>query len=275
MLLLSHEKWRFWFVIGGMPFILNAIVLGNSRGAVLGILAGGLVLFALKPAVYRKQFVMFGALGVVLIGMLAHDEFWERLSSLRAVTSDYQEEDLDFSARSRVGIIEAQWRMFLDHPFGVGHAGTEALSRDYLSEEYLAATRASDGSEKAVRSSHNTFMSVLVDQGIPGIVLLSALIFWAWRSVRLTTRRQGADSKTLGYAAAVGAALTVAAVAGQFSPYLKVEVQIWLLAILMSLVSFARGETSTAERTQPARQRVRRPIGTMGTAGMRRDRGGA
>jgi O-antigen ligase len=234
MLLMTERRWRFWPVLLAMPFVLNGIVLGNSRGAVLGLLAGGVALFWLKPVKYRKEFILFGVLGGVLLLYLAHDAFWERLSSLTA-----SEQNLDFSARSRTTIIAAQWQMFLDHPFGVGHAGTEALSRQYLPEEFLAV-REGMTEETAVRSSHNTFMSVLVDQGTPGVLLLFMLLAWAWRAIRLTTRRDQPDPRTWGYATAIGAALMVAVVAGQFSPYLKAEVQYWCLGLLMSLAAAAR-----------------------------------
>jgi hypothetical protein len=231
MLLMTERGWRFWFVLVAMPFMLNGIILGNSRGAVLGLLAGGLMLFRLRPAAYRKQFLVFGALGGVLLLYLAHDAFWDRLFSLSAVTG--AEQELDFSASSRVDILAAQWRMFLDHPFGAGHGGTETLSTKYLSAEYMAV-------ETGTRSSHNTFMSVVVDQGVPGICLLLALLFWVWRTVRFAARKGQTDSRAWGYSAAVAGALAVAVVAGQFSPYLKAEVQYWCLGLLMTLASLAK-----------------------------------
>jgi O-antigen ligase len=243
MLLMTELKtWRFWFVLLAMPFALNGIVLGNSRGAVVGLLAGGLMLFRLRPAAYRMQFVIFGVLGAILLAYLGQDAFWERLSSLKAVSGD--QEELDFSAKSRVAIVDAQWRMFLDHPFGAGHAGTEALSREYLGEEYLAV-RPGDAPENAARSSHNTFMSVLVDQGIPGVLLLAALLIWAWRAVR-TAAKDPPNPRIGGYTAAVASALVVAVVAGQFSPYLKAEVQFWCLGLLMSLASSSRARQAAA-----------------------------
>ena len=252
LLMTERTNWRAWCTLVAMPFILNGIILGNSRGATVGLLAGGLALFWMKPTAYRKQFVIFGVLGVVLLLSLAHNEFWDRLSTLQAVRGD--QEELDFSAKSRVAIVAAQWQMFLDHPFGAGHAGTEALSRQYLGAEYLA-TRDGDAPEDAARSSHNTFMSVLVDQGIPGVLLLAALLFWAWRAIRVATRKGQSDPRPWGYAAAVGAALVVAVVAGQFSPYLKAEVQYWCLGLLMTLAAAARASRA-ADAPKPTRAPV-------------------
>jgi O-antigen ligase len=83
-------------------------------------------------------------------------------------------------------------------------------------------------------------MSVLVDQGIPGVLLLAALLIWTWRAVRVATRKGQVEPRPWGYAAALGGALTVAVVAGQFSPYLKAEVQYWCLGLLMTLAAHAR-----------------------------------
>lgn len=232
MLLMSEKRYRIFVLLAFLPFILNGMVLGNSRGAFVGLLAGGLCLYWLRPAVYKRQFMIFAVLGVVLFGMLATDFVWRRISSLEAVTSE--DEELDFSARSRIGIAKAQWQMFLDHPFGAGHEGTTVLSPDYLSAKYLADTETG-----ASRSSHNTVMGVVVNQGIVGIILLVALFIWVRKSIRFSIGRFKNDSAAASYVAAVAAALTVAFVAGQFSPYLKAEIQYWLLGLLLCVNALA------------------------------------
>src|SRR5690606_16718829 len=88
VLLLTEKKWRFWLTLAAIPFMLNGMVQGGSRGAFLGLVAGGLTLFWLKPPAYRKQFYAFAALGLLLFGYLANDVFLERLSTLGAVTSE-------------------------------------------------------------------------------------------------------------------------------------------------------------------------------------------
>jgi hypothetical protein len=229
VLLMTERGWRFWLPAVSMPFLVNGLMQGSSRGAFLGLVAGGLCLFWLKPRAYRKQFLAFGVLGLLLFAYLANQMFLERMGTLTAVTSD--EAELDFSAASRFVIMRAQWQMFLDHPLGAGHEGTAQLSPAYLAPEYL--TRGADGT--LARSSHNTFMSVLVDQGVPGIMLLAMLLVWVWRSIGAVTKRSGTVPRVWGYGAAISAALAVAAVAGQFSPYLKAEVQYWLLGLLLCM----------------------------------------
>jgi len=251
VLLLTEKKWRFWLTLAAIPFMLNGMVQGGSRGAFLGLVAGGLTLFWLKPPAYRKQFYAFAALGLLLFGYLANDVFLERLSTLGAVTSE--EKELDQSAYSRIVVIKAQWEMFFDYPLGAGHAGTTVLSPQYIPAEYL--TRSSPNSTP-VRASHNTFMSVVVDQGIVGIVILVALLTAVCRTVGDVTKRSGQSQEFWAYGSAIAAALMVAAVAGQFAPYLKAEVQIWMLALLVSAKSMVAHRIEHARESSSARPRV-------------------
>jgi hypothetical protein len=247
LLLTERGTWRFWTTLVAMPFLLNGIMQGSSRGAFLGLVAGGLCLFWLKPAAYRKQFVVFGILGVLLFAYLANDVFLSRISSLGAVTDDSAE--LDFSAASRLVIIAAEWQMFLDYPLGVGHNGTATLSAQYLPREYL--TYSADGT--LARSSHNMLTSVLVDQGIVGAILVIVVLVWAWRSAGAVTRRSGREARTWAYGAAISAALMVVVVAGQFAPYLKAEVQYWLLGLLLCMRNLPAPSTApqTVEASPP------------------------
>jgi hypothetical protein len=257
MLLMTERGWRFWLIVGAMPFMLNGMMQGNSRGAFVGLIAGGVCLFWLKPSAYRKQFLVFGALGAMLFAYLANDYFIARMSTMEAVASD--EAELDFSARSRLVIMRAEWRMFLDYPLGAGHAGTAALSPQYLSREYLTT----DASGVTARSSHNTLMSIVVDQGIPGLVLMLMLLHWVWRHVGVVTRRSMRDPRVWGYGSAISAGLCVAIVAGQFAPYLKAEVQYWLLGLVLCLLSPSglqlNSPTGVPDRSLRSSPRLRNP----------------
>lgn len=259
MLLMTEKSWRFWLVFLTLPFLLNGMILGNSRGAFLGLFVGGFTLMLLKPPEFTKRFWLFGALGGVLFLMLAHDYFWERISSLTAVTSE--EKELDKSAASRLVVVQAQFEMLVDHPMGVGHKGTAVLSPDYISAEFLTSDPYDDNA-RAARSSHNTVMSVVVDHGIPGIALLIALLVWCRRAIRATTKAAVASVRARGYAAAVACALVTAIVAGMFSPYLKAEIHYWLLSLLMSLeamlVARRRRSSSDVVSSRGATQSDRR-----------------
>lgn len=211
-----------WLHIAALPFILNTVILSISRGGLLGLVAGGLVAGYAVPRRYRPRFAILGLLGIVLFVNLTHDQFWERMGSFAAAVVG-EEQELDNSAAIRIRLVDAQWEMFFDHPLGAGHDGTTSLSRHYVAREDLTGW--------GLRSSHSTFMSVIVDQGIPGIIMFVILMLWVAKV--LFTRRRAADPETAKlYAATITGMLVIAAVAGFFTNYLKAEVQIWCIALL-------------------------------------------
>jgi hypothetical protein len=231
MLILSERSWRRWVCVLAMPFILNTVVQSESRGSMLGLVAGGIVLFYLKPRGYRALFYVYAAIGAGLFGYLAQDVFWDRMSTMRAGIDERQE--LDGSAENRVVLAKAQIQMFAAYPLGAGHRGTATLSPRYLEEKWLT-TDASGA--PAARSSHSTLLSALVEQGVPGIVIFSALLLWLAKSIKYlkkcTRPDSGVDGKLVLYGASAAASLVLVFVAGVFTDYLKTEVQIWMFAIL-------------------------------------------
>lgn len=236
VLILSERSWRRWVCILPMPFILNILVQSESRGAMLGVVAGGLVLFYLRPRRYRMSFYAFAVAGALLFGYLAQDFFWARMSTLRAAVDETAE--LDSSAQSRIELAKAQLRMAASHPFGVGHRGTAALSPRYLDVKWLTYD---PRSQTTARSSHNTVLSVLVEHGWPGVIAFALLIVWFARSIqklKTWTKLENPqfEEKLLLYGAAAAASLAVVFVAGLFTDYIKTEVQIWMYAILSSVV---------------------------------------
>jgi O-Antigen ligase len=169
MLVMHLRDWRKYFSIIAVALAMNAIVMTGSRGAFLGLVAGGLVLFKFRPSAYNSRFYLYATLGLALLVLVASGSFWARMGTLKAVTSENQSE-LDNSARSRIAMFEAQIQMAKEYPLGSGHRGSEVLSKNYLDAGYMTAA--------GVRSSHNSFMTVLVEQGIPGVILFLAICGW-------------------------------------------------------------------------------------------------
>ncbi len=255
MISLAPGGWR-WFAIAVLPFILNGVILSGSRGGFLALLGGGLMLWYLKPKQYRKLFYAFAALGVVLMGMLAHDMFWERMGTIEAAAE--RDQTADTSALSRFALVDAQFRMFKRYPQGTGHRGTATLSPVYLDERFLSA-----GAEDEVRrrSSHNTFMSALTEQGIPGAIFYLWMWGWSARTVLKLKRDQAffADPRRATLLASVAAALVIVLVAGVFVDYIKAEVHIWLAALLASLASLAAHPAAQPATAAAADSAARRP----------------
>jgi O-antigen ligase len=216
-----------WILLAIIPFILNAIILTATRGGFVAMMASGLMVSLLAPRRYRLRVFAVGLLGVVLLFRLGNDVFWDRIETLQDTTVHE-----DKSAESRLVIAQANWKMALDYPLGVGHRGNEILSPGYVSAEYLTP-------QTGTRAAHNTFLAILVDHGIPGAILFVGFALWAlvsvWRVIRLDSVRL--DTQLRIYAAAIGPALLSCFVAGQFSNFLEAEIQVWLAGLMVVLTN--------------------------------------
>lgn len=249
-IVLTQTGWRRIACVLGMPLILNGLVLTGSRGAFLGLFAGCVVVYMLRPARRQLVFVAAALLGVALMVRVVDDKFVDRMFSLRSAVDETTA--MDSSAENRVVLIKAQLEMFGEYPFGSGHRGTVVLSPNYLDEVWLSGR--GEG-QSAARSSHNTFMTVLTEQGIPGVMLLLWLVLWYLGSlVQLRSLQRGkGDVALLTPAVACGAGLAVVFVAGNFTDYLLAEVQVWFLAMLANLLGRLRSPSlvAAAEPSSP------------------------
>lgn len=252
-LILSQRGWRRWAVLLTIPFIANAIVQTESRGAFLGAACGGLVYFIFAPKVYRKTLLTLGALGICVLLAYAPAVYWERMQTLKAVQSD--EVEIDRSAESRFVIIEAQWRMFLDHPQGLGFNTTGYLSPLYLDVQWLTADAGQDRAVFGARSSHNTIMSVVTDQGVPGIILMVIAAFAIFSMMRTLKKIEAtAANRTVALmGASICGSLICVFVSGLFTDYIKAEVQLWCIALLVASLEIARQhQIAPGDEARPA-----------------------
>jgi len=227
-LLFTVHGWKRWLIVGVLPFIVNGLFQTETRGAFVGLFLGGLATIYLKPKNIRKKFYALAVLAIVSAMSLANEALVTRLATMQAAVDESV--GWDNSARSRVEIILAQWEMFVDHPFGVGHQGTAILSPKYIDEVWL------DPTAKA-RASHNTIMTILVDQGIPGIVLFTSLAILIVRMLRSlkSLDHAGLPFRQAVFRAMIGGVLCTIIGAGLFAQYFKAEVLIWSLALLAIL----------------------------------------
>jgi hypothetical protein len=232
MFTMHLRGWRRLLCFVSIAFASNAIVLAGSRGAFLALLAGGATLYYLRPVIYKRVFYVYAVLGVLAFGYVASAGFWQRMDTMTVAAAGDQE-DMDTSARSRIEMIKAQLQMAKSCPLGCGHRASEVLSPKYLDQQYMTAA--------GVRSSHNVFMTLLVEQGIPGAVLFLLIVRWTAQALRQlrrdtivkTATAQQTERAVL--AATVGGSLVVVLVGGLFADFSKCEVQVWMIALLTAL----------------------------------------
>jgi len=240
-----------WGILAAIPFILNAIILAASRGVFVSIVGAGIAAAGFSPRANRRVVLGALALGSVLLVYMANELFWERISTV----AQTDEAAMDTSASSRLVIARAELNMFLDFPFGAGHRGNEVLSPDYMPPELLTVGERG----VPVRAAHNTFLAVLVDQGIPGAILYLALLVWVAASlIRLRPAAFTGTHKNVSvFRGALASSFAIILVSGQFINLLKFEMTIWLFALLAVLERLAQDDSLKESNPQPGLDKSR------------------
>jgi O-antigen ligase len=218
-------------LIGMAPFLLNGVIATVSRSGFLAAFLGGVVFNWYVPKRLRLRVVGASALGLLLLATLTNQTYWTRIETIKYAGQDVEGTD---TGSGRLELLRAQARMFRDHPWGCGHACTETLSPSYLDQRYISQI-------SGVRSSHNTFMSMLVEHGWLGGIFYFAMLVWIWRRLTYLRPMLSEPKGEWGiYRAITGAVLAAIVVGDMFVPYMKLEVRFWFLTVLMVLVEWVR-----------------------------------
>ncbi len=265
-LFLAGKKWDKLAVFLSVPFIVNGVVTTISRSAFLAVSTGGLIYNYFTPKPYRRRVFVLSLLAIALFLILTNPIYWARMDSLKRAGEDVEGVD---TGSGRLVLIEKQWDMFKAKPLGHGHRGTAYLSPAYLADQYLTGSAGSRG-----RSSHNTFMTMLVEHGLIGAAVYVAIVLWMIKSLRALWRRvRGTDGFFAVLVPTVAAILGCVTISDMFVDYVKLEVRLWFIAILMVMVDLSRKSTfemlsscdkpalaSRRPRSDARRQSMRRPV---------------
>lgn len=166
-----------------LPFLLNAMILTNSRGAFLafGVSIAYTFIFIMDAKIRKMALVaMFFAIPAFLY--LTDAQFVERFSDLwhgaTQKSSTYTEEDVSMGQLSsgRLEIWKYGLLMARDHPLGAGPNGFKELAHLYMPDEMLNYKKGSKYG-KGIRAAHNSYLQVLVEQGSIGLLIWLALCF--------------------------------------------------------------------------------------------------
>jgi len=242
-----------------VPLTLLIILLTQSRGAFLGLLVGfGPSLLA---SLRKRPSLMAPVLAVLVgVAVLVPAVSWHRLATLTTLTSEetsaeaHQDRTLlaredrfiliaEDSARQRFEILKTGLHMAASHPLlGVGIGGYREANARYAPE-------------LGERDAHNTYVSLAVEMGLPGLLLWLGLVGSVLAQVRRRRAQLQADDCTVQvlwiYRAIIGFL-----VAGIFASYAGVTVFYLFLGILWAAVNMS-SSNAKAPSAPPVRRALR------------------
>ncbi len=204
------------------PFVVNTIILCNSRGATLAMACMGLAGILLTRGRQRRGLIGLSAAGLVAFLFLADPEFLDRQATLFS-------EERDGSSQGRLTSWAGAIELMKDYPLGAGGGGFDVLSPVYIPEIVAAY----DGAERAV---HNTFLWVGSDWGFAGLAAYCIFLFGPIVSLQ-RARRRAHDVRTNMEGVAVQAAIIGIAVGGVFINRTYGEIMYWVPALGIALVN--------------------------------------
>lgn len=183
---LVHEKNLVWKILAGWAAAVSTltVVFTFSRGGAVA-LALSLILFFWIYRLKPLQMIAVLGLGVVTL-LFAPPVYYERVLTLTDIvpsTSGQINVRDDRAIQGRASENLTAWVMVTAHPLrGVGLNNFSDLYQDYSKSLGLAPSANR-------KSPHNLYLEVAAEQGVIGLVVFLAMIWFAFRSILYARRR--------------------------------------------------------------------------------------
>lgn len=227
--LIIGKKWQKICTFFGVVFVLNALILINSRGAFLAVLMsmGYYVLLAIKspsfPKFNKLRLLAGIAAGVLFFLFLADTVFWERMATITNTPENVEV----YSGRERIDYWFKTFDMLEDHPWGLGAMGYEKVSPQYIDAEMLSRIT-------QTRAVHSTYFQALSEYGYHGFIVFIAFILsnlrYIWRVKKKLIQEKYYEPYYM--AIAIEAAFIAHLIAAIFINRLYSEVLYWSSAFI-------------------------------------------
>ena len=227
-----------------LPLILNAFILCNSRGSFVALVLSVLVILVfMADNQIRKTILVLSIFFIPAFLYLADDAFVNRLSTLVGIESNiHDESEIANISSGRTEIWSYGLEMVKDHPFGAGPNGFKNLARFYMPEEILTY-RPERG--YGMRGAHNTYLQILVEQGVLGFIIYMMICF---QSIRLIYKGFNYSKNNLFWKynfLALGISFLSVMAGGMFSARIYYEYFWWQVAIIIVAYSIVKSQTIT------------------------------
>lgn len=212
--LATPRGWAIRLMLGIISILyIAAIFTTFSRGGLVGLVA------VIVLCAWRKRKLWILALVVVVVGagLLFASRNWSR-------GEDFSQLDGDASLQQRLATYQAGLRMFLDHPLlGVGFACSLVAWPLYAPEGLYT---------RGALVTHNTFVQVLSETGVVGLVPFVLLLGFSLYQ----TRKLALQPETANVGAAIEVAIWGLVICGMSGGY----VLTWFPYLLLGLAAAAR-----------------------------------
>ena len=227
------------FFVSTTPLLIATVMFTQSRGAFLG-LATAVVLFFWYAKNKMTTLMVIATLLLVILPF-APSQYTARIGTIfnpAIIDTETLHQDTqassspDGSIKGRLDFWGYAVRMIEDHPLlGVGPQNFEQLTSQYSSGQY------------GKKDTHNTYLKIAAELGIPALVLFIALVVGAIGNYAKAIKNIGINNKNLlGYATAYQAALLALSVSGLTSSYNYTEPLYWYIFLSVPILSLSTKE---------------------------------
>jgi O-antigen ligase len=173
-----YMRWKFIW-LGGSTFNLLGIIATQSRGGFLGLIVLGVFMVFVKlPGISKKKFVLILASFGVVFGTYLGVEYKERIRTI------FDETTSDLSAGSgRIAVWKRSLEIAKDHPaLGVGPYAFSTAYGHYLETDKFSEHLSREELGGAWKTAHNSFLLVLAEMGVPGLLVFLAINIKSFRN---------------------------------------------------------------------------------------------
>jgi putative inorganic carbon (HCO3(-)) transporter len=250
MLKEKGRPWQWMYCVGCLILTVLALMVSASRGGFLGMTGAALFIILRSRARIRNMAVII--VGMILLTVLTPFSPWDRFAN--PTSGDTAAVD------TRVALWHAGMRMVEAHPFlGVGLGNFRFEAPAYVNYAELPTV------ERADRVAHNSYVEIVAELGLPGLLTFAAILvsaLFSTEGVRRRAARAGIEflqQVALGsQAGIIGASIAIFFVSAH---YLK----LFWLAIFISVVLPA-----LCEQAEDAKAQESESAGHPATSGVRK-----
>ena len=165
--LFKGKNWQRFLSLLFMAYIMEAMILVNSRGAFLGLLVSLAYFFFYMffnqgtSFKQRLNILLSVFLGIGLFIYLTDTAFWERMDTIQT------EIESGTGGAGRTFFWMKSIELVKEYPLGVGSFGYQYLSPQFIPEQYLTGGK---------RSVHSLYFQCLVERGYLGFLIFVGLL---------------------------------------------------------------------------------------------------